>query len=220
MEGNHNASLPSSWTFLCVILRCFLLLLFGVRTSGWWSNRIHGQFSHLTYYCCGVVCLFPFWFCKIFLQLLTNRTMNIPVTSSITTDPWMCESLFACIPSFWIDTNQVRDEVFGRVRYFIPVWGIKFKITLQDLSEQIGIHFICGFIACFFRFTSHEESSNRIACFVCCSVGTTEQTEKDSINEYTVVPIIGGNLVEQKRERKRLNVLCSTSTRNQPSVAM
>lgn len=203
MEENHDAS---SWTFLCAILRCFLLLLFRVRRSGcdggWWSNRIHGQFSHLTYYCGGVVCLFPLRFGKIFLQLLTNRTMNISVTSSITTDPWMCESLFACISSFWIDTNQVRDEVFGRVRYFIPVWGIKFKITLQDLSEQIGIHFICGFIACISRFASHEEFSNRIACFVCCTVGTTEQTQKDSINEYTVVPIIGVSLVEQTRERK------------------
>ena len=55
----------------------------------------------------------------------------------------MRESTFAREPLVWIHADQVGNEILSRITDLIPVWAVELELSFHDLSEQVGIRFIC-----------------------------------------------------------------------------
>lgn len=63
-----------------------------------------------------------------------QRELN-GLTLSKRYSPRMTQGLFARVSLVRINTDEMRDEVFGRVRDLIPVWAVELEVSFHDLGE-------------------------------------------------------------------------------------
>jgi hypothetical protein len=93
------------------------------------------QFAHLTNHGGCVVRLPPLRFGEILAQLFRHRTVNVVITGRVATDPRMSKGLATREAFVRVDADQVPNELFGRVRNFVPIRRVEFEITFGIYSS-------------------------------------------------------------------------------------
>lgn len=73
----------------------------------------------------------PFSFGEILLELLADGAVNVLRRGSVPGNPGMAECLSTCKPFFYIDADQMTDEVLSRFADVIPIGRVELEVACE-----------------------------------------------------------------------------------------
>lgn len=96
------------------------------------AARREGEFAHLPNDRGCIVRLLPLGLGEVLAQLFRHRAVDVGVASRVAADPRMLERLSTREPLVRVDADQMSNEVFGRVRYLVPVRRVELEIACKS----------------------------------------------------------------------------------------